>query len=315
MNFLASALLRVPVLGAGFTVMFLPRRVELAAGRALGRLIHAVGYRRAVSRDNVRRCFPELDQKACERLLKKNYEHFGILMLELLHLFSPFPGHYRGYVERNARIEGLEHWERARAKGRGAVFIASHLGNWELMVAVGALNGIPVTMVTKHLKPEWLHRLAERARVSTGIEPIYEPRTLPAVLRALRAGKAVGFMMDQYAGPPIGIPVKFFGVEVGTLAAVGTLINRTGTTVVPAFVRRDAHGIIHVRIEPELEVGNFLRHAEQGDAGQSGSRKADVQRTTELLARKVEAWVRENPEQWLWTHRRFKNVVWPRDLA
>lgn len=310
MNALSSACLRILVFAAGLTVTFLPRKAELALGRALGSLIRFAGYRTVVSRENVRRCFPELDEIARVRLLKKNYGHFGILMLELLHLFSPFSGHYRGYVERHSRIEGLENWERARAKGRGAVFIASHLGNWELMVAMGALSGIPITMVTKHLKPEWLHRIAQRARESTGIEPIYEPRTLPAVLRALRAGKAVGFMMDQYAGPPIGIPVKFFGVEVGTLAAVGTLVSRTGTAVVPAVTRRDENGVMHVRIEPELEMGKFLPDEGQGDA-----RKSDVRRTTELLARKVENWVRANPEQWLWTHRRFKNVVWPRELA
>ncbi len=310
MNVLSSACLRVLIFAAGFTVTFLPRKAELVLGRALGSLIRFAGYRTAVSRENVRRCFPELDESARARLLKKNYGHFGILMLELLHLFSPFKRHYRSYVARNSRIEGLENWERARAKGRGAVFVASHLGNWELMVAMGALNGVPVTMVTKHLKPEWLHRIAQRARESTG-QPLYSGRlTRPAVVRALRACKAVGFMMDQYAGPPIGIPVKFFGVEVGTLAAVGTLVSRTGTAVVPAVTRRDKSGVMHVRIEPELEIGKFVLDREQSD-----SQKADVRRTTELLARKVEDWVRENPEQWLWTHRRFKNVVWPRELA
>ncbi len=242
------------------------------------------------------------------KLLNNNYEHLGILLLELMHFLSPFKSHYRSYVSKNSKLTGIENWKNVHAKGKGAIFITSHLGNWEIMVAAGALAGIPITMITKYLKPEWLLKMIESTRASVGIKAAYEPRTLPTIMRALRANEAIGFVMDQYAGPPIGIPVKFFGVEVGTLAAVGTLLSRTNTSVLPVYSYRDRKGILHVNIEPEMEIGSFVLDKDSAN-------RADIQKTTQILASHVESWVRKFPEQWLWTHRRFKNVVWPSKLS
>lgn len=308
MKFLQSLILRVFTFIFGLFVTLLPRRLELILGKGMGTIIYLIGYRKKVSKENIKNCFPKLSNEEQELLFRKNYQHLGVLLLELLHFFSPFKSHYKNYVLKNSKFSGLENWHAVQKKNKGAIFIASHLGNWEIMVAAGAIQGIPITMITKHLKPEWLHKQIENTRSSVGVKAAYEPRTLPAIMRALRNNEAIGFVMDQYAGPPIGIPVKFFGVEVGTLAAVGTLLSRTNTSVLPVFSYRDENGILHVEIEPELDVGNFLPENEQ-------SNRADIQKTTQFLAAHVESWVRKFPEQWLWTHRRFKNVVWPTDLS
>lgn len=297
MNPILSGLVWVGLFLLGSAAAFLPRRLELLAGPPLGLLYMALdGRRRRIAYDNIRRCLPELGEAGWRRLLKENFKHYGILGLELLHQHSPLPGHWPRYAARASAFEGLEHWRRAAAKGKGVIFFASHLGNWELMAAQGALSGIPLTMVTRHLKPEWLHARMEAARLSTGVRCAFQPRTMPAVLKSLRRGDAVVFVMDQYSAPPAGIPVPFFGVTVDTLGAVAALAARTGAPLVPVVGRRDADGVVRVILEPELDLGGLLD---------------DPARATEALAAKVEAWIRKNPAQWLWAHRRFKNVTWP----
>lgn len=301
MNTVLSAVLRLALGAVGLAVSALPRRAEVALGSALGIFILVTRLHRAgVARENLRRCYPSMDEKAREALLRAQFRHLGILILELLHLFSPLPGHYRRYVARIGVLEGLENWRAAHDKGKGVIFVSAHMGNWEVMVGQGALGGIPLTMVTKLLKPAWLHRKIESSRLSLGVKGAYEPRTLPTVMRALRAGESVGFVMDQYAGPPIGIPVPFFGVEVGTLAAVSVLVERTGAKVVPVSATRERDGLVHVRIEPELDLSAVAQ---------------DNALCTAQLTAHVEQWVRARPEQWLWTHRRFKNVVWPGEVT
>lgn len=291
-----SAPLWLVLNAAALAVGLLPRRLELALGRALGRLALRVDpKRRRIAEENLSRCLPDRPPEARRRLLEANYEHYGVLALELLHMFSPLPGHYRRYARRIAVLEGFEHWKRASDKGKGLIFASCHLGNWEMMVAMGALHGIPLTMVTRHLKPEWLHRRVERARLSVAVKAAYQPRTLPTLMRALRNGESVGFVIDQYAPPPMGVPARFFGATVDTLGAVGPLAQRTGAAVVPVSTRRDEDGIVHVVIEPELDLGEAL---------------ADQRRSTQALADRVEAWIRACPEQWLWVHRRFKNAAW-----
>jgi KDO2-lipid IV(A) lauroyltransferase len=296
-----AVFLRIVLTAIGLLVTVLPRPLELFFGRYLGLFLLALGGTRArVARDNLKKCFSALSDDERESLLRENYKHYGILAMELLHLFSPVPGHYRNYTKRVTKLTGYENWKRAHDKGKGVIFVSAHLGNWELMVGAGALAGMPLTMVTKKLKPQWLHDQIEQSRKSVGVSGAYEPRTLPIVMRALRNGESVGFVMDQYAGPPIGIPVPFFGVKVGTLAAVSVLVERTGAAVVPVRAYRDAMGVVCVDVQPEIDLSAI---------------SSDNEACTAALTNRVELWVRELPTQWLWIHRRFKNVVWPNEKA
>ncbi|MBI3296969.1 MAG: hypothetical protein HYZ75_02305 [Elusimicrobia bacterium] len=294
---LLSFPLRVGLFCIGLAVTFLPRRAELVLGAVLGRLLLALGVLKSkIAEDNLRNCFPELSDPARRRLLERNFEHYGMLFFEYAHFFSPFPGHYRTYMERNTAIEGLENWRRAAAKGNGVVFVAAHMGYWEFLAARGALSGIPLTVVTTVVEPPWLHEALTAARLSTGVRATFHPGSMSGVLKALMRKESVAFMNDQYARPPMGMPVRFFGVSVDTLAAVGPIAKRTGAAIVPAYSLRGKDGKGTIRIEPELELGPALD---------------DPAAATQAIAARVEAWVRQTPEQWLWMHRRFKNVVWP----
>src|SRR5438105_3529291 len=91
---------------AGLGVSILPRRVELWLGPKLGRLILRLGaFKSRVAYENIRRCLPELGEEGWKKLLKSNYEHYGILFFEYLHFFSPIPGHFKRYTERISVLE------------------------------------------------------------------------------------------------------------------------------------------------------------------------------------------------------------------
>jgi KDO2-lipid IV(A) lauroyltransferase len=278
----------------GFSVSLLPRRAEVSLGRLFGRLVYRGRlFKRRVVEENVARCFPELDGRTRQDLIRRNYEHYGLMFLEYLHFFSPVKGHWRRYVPTVARYEGLEHWREAAARGKGVVFFSAHMGAWEMGGAVVALQGVPATIVTTVLTPRWLHEKLTACRASTGIDAAFHPGSLPKVLKTLRRGGTVAFMNDQYAGPPMGTPVVFFGARVDTLAVVGSLSRRTGAVVLPMSTFRDPDGTMVARVEPEFDLGGNLE---------------DPADATQRVAAHVEGWIRARPEQWLWMHRRFKNV-------
>lgn len=302
MNPLVSLALRAVLGILGTAVSFTPRSWELALGPALGRAGLLIDRRRRrIAYDNIRRCLPELGPAGWDRLLRANFEHYGVLAFELLHIFSPFHGHYRRYARETASLEGIEHWRRAHDKGSGVLFVSAHLANWELMAAVGAMGGVPLTIVTRQLKPEWLHRKMISQRRSVDFGCFFNDKQ-PArdILGALRRKESVGFVMDQYAPPPTGARVPFFGIEVDTLAAVGTFAQRTGAAIIPVYQRRDESGRVRVVIEPELDLGEA---------------RGDPAASTALLTARTEEWIRREPAQWLWAHRRFKNVAWPDEVV
>lgn len=298
MNPLLALLLRVPLHGMGLFVGVLPRSWEMALGARLGRLALLFNTRHArVARENLSRCFPELTDARRAELLRENYEHYGRMVLELAHMFAPVPGHFRAYVQRNVEIEGYEHWEKAKARGKGVLFLGSHIANWEFAASIGAIKDMPVTIVTRRLKPAWLHAWMERTRLSVGVRAAYQPRTVPTVMKALRDNGGVVFVMDQYMPPPMGEPMRLFGVKVHTLAAIAPLARRTGATILPVLPKREPDGRVRIIIEPEIPLGE--------------DDKADNQR----LADHVEGWMRAVPGQALWAHRRFKDVDWSDRLA
>lgn len=286
-----SRFLVLPLWLMGQLVARMPGRLRMKIGALLGWGLRGAGFRRSVVRSNIQRMLPD----QTERLEVEAYRHLGRLILELTLLF----GGLRRFVARRSKLIGAEHWREARAHGRGVIFLSSHVGNWEVMAATGAVNGLDIMLVTKRLKPAWIHQAVERGRASCSVDATYEPRTFKDILRRLQKGMTVGLILDQYAGAPIGIRVPFFGTPVGTHSVVATLAKRTRAVVLPVANRRNFDGTFEVRIGAPIE---WIPDADPGrELGLNTARYAQI----------MEAHVRECPEQWLWTHRRFKGDLGP----
>ncbi len=299
-HFLLALALR-GVRGALFCFYLQPRFLQGFWGRIFGWVAYRLAFRRSVVVNNLALAFPgQLGLQA--ELLRKNYDHLGHLCVEIPLVLGPMPA----WIARNCDLQGGEEIRRAQVGGKGILFLSSHLGNWEIMLAVGAVLGkVPLLMVTKRLKPSWLHAWIEQGRNRYGVGATYEPKTIKDVLRALKKNQAVGFVLDQYTGAPVGVRVPFFGVPVGTSLALATLAKRTGAVVLPVSNYRKPDGRLAVVIEKPcawIKVG-------------SGSSEGDLHRelavNTAAYAAILERHIRAHPEQWLWTHRRFKGDLSP----
>jgi KDO2-lipid IV(A) lauroyltransferase len=276
-----------------WALWWLPPRARDAVARGWGALLRAVRLRRRVVDENLRHAYPDAPAERA-RLVREAYRHLGRLAIEILLLLGPM----RRYALRFGELRGKAHWDAARAAGKPVLFLASHVGNWEVMAATGCLGGIDILLVTKHLKPEWLHRAIEAGRLSCGVRATYEPRTLRDVLAELGRGGTVGFVLDQYAGPPVGVRVPVFGIPVSTSTALATLARRTGAVVLPVVNYREG-GRLVVDIQAPI----------QWEADPDPARELAV--NTARYAARIEEHIRAHPEQWLWTHRRFKGDLSP----
>jgi KDO2-lipid IV(A) lauroyltransferase len=274
---------------------FMPGFIQAGLGNALGFLLRVFKYRAQVIEQNLKYAFPT-EAQTRERVFRQAYSHFGGLVLEILLLFGPMGK----FIERRGELIGVENWRAAIAQGKGAIFLSSHVGNWEMMAATGAMKGpMDLMIVTKHLKPEWLHRAIEKARARVGVKATYEPRTLKDVLRQLKSAQTVGFVLDQYAGPPVGVRVPVFGIPVGTMTAVAFLAKRTGAAVLPVVNFMTREGKTRTEIRPALE---WIKDVDSS---------REIALNTARYAKVMEADIYLHPDQWLWVHRRFKGDLSP----
>lgn len=278
-----------------WAVYLLPWRARTGLGNVLGWVLRGLKLRSRVVSENLEYAFPGQPERQAE-VYGQAYRHLGQLVLEVLLIFGPFSRFVRQHVE----VVGADHWREASRSGRGTIFLSSHVGNWEIMAGSSALvRGMELMLVTKHLKPEWFHQAVERARLKYGVLGAYEPRTLKRVLGHLKAGGTVGIILDQYAGPPVGIRVPVFGVPVSTPSLVAMLARRTGAVVLPVVNYRLPGGKFRVEISRPLEL------QEAADPGE------ELGLNTLNYSKKVESEILAHSDQWLWIHRRFKGDLSP----
>lgn len=291
MGGMMSGILKLTAWGVGF----LPRRAHAVVGNALGAGLRRARIRSRVISENLEFAFPGQPERQAE-LHELAYRHLGQLTLEVLLIFGSFRRFLQGHVD----VTGVEHWREAHRRGRGAIFLSSHVGNWEIMAGSSVMvPGMDLMLVTKHLKPEWFHRAVERARLRYGVRGAYEPRTLRDVMRHLKAGGTVGVILDQYAGPPVGIRVPFFGIPVSTPSLLAMLARRTGAPVLPVINYRSPGGRYRVEISAPVE---WVAASDPGE---------ELGVNTSMYSKIIEKHILAHPEQWLWIHRRFKGDLSP----
>jgi KDO2-lipid IV(A) lauroyltransferase len=269
----------------------LPRSALLAIGEAVGASAGRLDRRHtAIALENLRAAYGDaLDDPARRRLVRACWRHFGKITFDAL----AFPRLDRSALGTVLRVEGLDHARQALAGGRGALIFSAHYGHWEAGAYAMGLLDVPFAVIARPLDNPALDRRLIALRGGTGNAVIPKRRAVRETMKALARGSGVAILIDQDARGE-GVFVPFFGRLASTTPTLALLALRTGAPIVPVFARVNPDGTITVCVEPAIAV----------EAG--ADRDTDVVRITAACTAVVERWVRKDPEQWLWMHRRWK---------
>jgi KDO2-lipid IV(A) lauroyltransferase len=231
-----------------------------------------------------------LSSEARQRLAQQVFAHFVRFAWEIVELLlAPLP-----LIRRKVVILGEEHVQAALAQGRGMIAIAAHAGNWEYTVMGYGLQYRPVVVVGREMDHPWAARLARYLRQRGGNAMVAKQQGMKEIMAHLQQNRVVGIVIDQNTATEGGLLVDFFGRPART-TPVAALLARRGVPVLPTLSRRLPDGRHLMVILPPLPLEK------------TSDPQADVQRHLELQSRIIEAWVRAEPSQWLWLHRRWKN--------
>jgi len=264
----------------------LPQSLFLALGAILSVLFWPVlASRRRVARINLSLCFPELDDRARNKLLRANMRNTVIGALELLRAWYAPGNTLRGLAE----IDGLDRLRDALAEGHGVLLFTGHFTHTELAVRlISEALDRPVRTVIRRHNSLCLETAYETARAKV-FGPTIAKKDVRGLLRALQSGEAVTYSADQnFTYQAVFAP--FFGVPAATLASTSDLVRRSGARVLPLWFFRDERGRYQIEI------------AAPWSDWPSEDRERDAVRYMQELERVV----RRHPEQYLWVHRRFK---------
>ena len=274
------------LLGVMWLVAQLPYRLQMGLGRMLGRMLAWIGHqRRGIAEVNLGLCFPELDATRRKALLRDHFQSLGMGVVEIaMSWWTP-----EKRLRKLVRIEGLEHLDRALARGRGVILLTGHFTSLEIGGRLLALFTPFHVLYRRHRNP--LFEATMRRARERNFDRAIPREDVRALLRSLKANMPVWYAADQDYGREQSLFVPFFGVPAATIIATSRLAAHSGAAVVPFFQRRLADGSGYLlQLYPALE--DFP----------GATPEADARRINGILEERI----REMPEQYLWVHRRFK---------
>lgn len=271
----------------------LPVPLAVALGRGVGLIFGSVvRHHRKDAQDALERSFPEKSPREIRSILQKMYSNLGIVAVETLRL----PYVSEDYLQKHIEWKGRNNLEEALKEGRGALVMTGHLDNWELVSAISPKElEVPAAVVAKEIKGGVAQTFMEWLRSRYGLRILPAKKSYRKCLEALKRNELLGFVIDQNMIDREGEFVDFFGRPASTTLGLAHLASRSGAPVVPVIPVRTKGGYHEITFLPPLDPP-------------ASSDKKDLVAATQEYTRIIENAIRDNPDQWIWIHRRWKTI-------
>jgi KDO2-lipid IV(A) lauroyltransferase len=251
-----------------------------------------IKYRREVALENLVHAFPEKSQEERFRIAYGSYRHFALMILEFMKLASWTPEQLEKVItlERTREVEDML----AATRGRGAVVVSGHFGNWEMAIAYLASRFFEgASVIQLRQKNALVDQRVVEMRRRWGMEIIYSRGAVNNALSSLKGNQFLALLCDQDAGAR-GVFVPFFRRMASTPVGAAVLHLRSQAPLFFGFSVRVGKFKYKGYVTPIEYDGDYEVTTE------------NIQKITAKFTALLEKYVREYPDQYLWLHRRWK---------
>jgi len=274
------------------------RRLRRSTAIRLIDILASAAYRldsthRHIASVNLAIAFPERSAFEHEEIARRSFQSSALNLLEVSYIPVISSANIGRLVHYDAEL-GLGNYERARARKQGILYLTGHFSAWELLPSAHALYGHPLSFITRPLDNAPLERYLHRIRELPGNRVLYKKNSARRILETLKAAGEVGILMDQNTSLSEGIFADLFGLPAATSTSVALLALRTDATVLPGYLTPAPGGRYAIKFPAPLEL---IR---------TGDTNRDIELNTRMFNRVLEDIIREQPETWLWGHKRWK---------
>ena len=181
----------------------------------------------------------------------------------------------------------------AMKSGRPIIVTTAHFGQWEIFGLAVAAHFGPSSVLGRKLDSSVMDKILRANRSQFDVELIDKDGGAKDILKALKARRIVGILVDQNTAPKEGIKVQFFGKDVLHTPAASVLAQKTNALIINAFIYQKGENLNEICFEEPIDISMF----DKEDA---------VQKVTQMQCSACEEMVRARPEEYFWFHQRFK---------
>jgi len=235
---------------------------------------------------NLKKAFPNIDLDDLNKTTKLMWNNYGRVFAEYM-----FIEHFRKDTSnKNIKIEGQEILEDIKRKDKSVVFISGHLSNFELMAMHIEKSGIKLSAIYRPLNNIFLNKIMERIRkkyickyqIKKGIGGIKK------LIHLKKSNYSSALMIDQRVSQ--GIESNFFSQKALTTTIPAQLVKKFNIPVVPIFIERIKNTSFKIIVKNPIIF----------------DKEETTQNITDRLNLVLEKMIVYKPEQWIWSHNRWK---------
>ncbi len=240
-----------------------------------------------LSHKNLLRAFPKSGFEERKKILKKMWTNYGYIFSEYMFIKN-FRNHKN--LNENLIIENQEDLKKIIKNSQPVIFISGHFSNFELMAMHLEKSGIDLAAIYRPLNNEYLNNVMVKIRekyickkqIKKGISGTKD------LLKSFKKGTSIALMIDQRVSE--GIKCNFFNAEASTTTIPAQFVKKFGAKVVPIYIERIKSNNFKLVIHEPISFSN----------------NDTVNYITLTLNKILEKMIIKNPEQWIWTHNRWK---------
>ena len=259
------------------------------SSRVSGKIFETIGpfFRpKKIILSNIKKAFPENDSKHSDTLTKIMWNNYGRVFAEYM-----FMKDFRfGKLQQNIEIEGQNILEEIKNTNNQVVFISGHFSNFELMAMYLEKSGIKLSAIYRPLNNIFLNRIMEKIRkkyicknqIKKGIGGLKKIITLK------KKNFSTALMIDQRVSE--GILSNFFNHKALTTTIPAQLVKKFNVPIIPVYIERINGLDFKITIKKPILFSN----------------ETSIQKITDELNSILEAMILAKPEQWIWSHNRWK---------
>ena len=293
LSFLRDLRYRLEYLGLRFLigmVRLLPLDIAATISGKAWRVIAPFNRRHKRALSNLAIAFPEKSLEERERIARAAWENLGRVMVETMNIDRILKEPARLHVTNG-------HWiGRYKDKMGPALIVTMHMGNWEIGMWPVMLAGARPAGVYRQVKNPYVDRYLRRQRQALYPGGLFgrgraPTKTARLIMDYVRQGGRLGFISDLYDAQ--GIAVPFFGYPAKSMPIAAMIARRVGARIwIGRCIRIGNRACFDVNVN-ELRIPRTANQAE------------DIRSITAAIQRHFETWIRETPEQFMWSNRRW----------
>ena len=261
-------------------------RISSAIGGKLFEVIGPIFRSKDLIFKNIKKALPDLNDKEIKRINNKMWNNYGRIFAEYMFLKN-----LRSNLNKsNIIVDGQEILDQIKKTNTPVVFISGHFSNFELMAMQIEKAGIKLAAIYRPLNNKFLNIIMERVRkkhickvqIKKGITGLRD------VIKLYKKNYSTALMIDQRVSE--GIKIKFFNHDASTTTIPAQLVKKFKMPIVPIFIERFEKINFKITIRQPL-------HFSENDT---------IETITEDLNQILEEMILKKPDQWIWSHNRWK---------